>query len=339
MSNSDAFPGLGDGLRPVLRLNMSGRGQTGAEESDRYQAALDMAAYADRSGFATVNVEEHHDVEMGWMPSPLVMAALIAARTERVGIRASAILAPLYDPIRLAEDVAMLDVASRGRFSFVLGLGYRESEYHLLDRDFERRGDATERLIATLLQAWTGEPFEYRGRIVHVSPRPYTSPHPPFWYGGMSAVAARRAARWGLPFLAAQPMPEVSAVYLAECARLGTVPLLEQFSDLELLFIDPDPDSAWAEIGPYFLREVDQYAAWTNPGVPRHYDQGGGSIEALRASGTYQILTPAQALERARQRLDAGRYHPILHPLAGGLPPARGWACLRLFAEEVLAKL
>lgn len=339
MSNIDRGVGAQDGLAPVLRIDMSGKAETGAGEADRYQAALEMAAYADRNGFAIVNVEEHHDSAVGWLPSPLVMAALIAARTERVRIRASAILGPLYDPIRLAEDVALLDVASRGRFCFVLGQGYRESEYHVMDRDFAQRGDATERLIETLLKAWSGEPFDYRGRTVHVSPRPYSRPHPPFWYGGMSAVAARRAARWGLPFMPGQPMPEIEAIYRAEAERLGKPAHVERLTDLSLLFIDPDPERAWAEIGPCFLREVDQYAAWSKAGVQRHYDRGSGSIEALRASGTYEILTPAQCVERARARLAEDRYHPILHPLAGGLPIGRGWDCMRLFVEEVLPRI
>src|SRR5277367_4580444 len=94
-------------IRPVLRLNMSGCGQgpDKALEADRFQAALDMAEYADTHGFAIVNVEEHHDVEIGWMGSPLTMAAAIAARTRRVQIRGSAVLVTLYDPVRLAEDM------------------------------------------------------------------------------------------------------------------------------------------------------------------------------------------------------------------------------------------
>ena len=339
MSPTDLPARIGDGLKPVLRLNMSGRAETGAGEADRYRAAIDMAAYAEQGGFAVVNVEEHHDSSLGWLPSPLIMAALIAARTERIEIRASAILAPLYDPIRLAEDVAMLDVASRGRFSFVLGQGYREGEYHLMDRDFARRGAATEAMIETLLKAWTGEPFDHRGRTVQVSPRPYTAPHPPLWYGGMSPAAAKRAARFGLPFLPGQPMPEIEAIYLAEAERLGKPARVERFSDLSMLFIDPDPERAWAELGPHFLREVDQYAEWTRSGVQRLYDRGSGSLEALRASGTYEILTPDQCLERARHRLAEGRFHPILHPLAGGVPLDRAWDSLRLFVAHVLGRL
>jgi hypothetical protein len=161
------------------------------------------------AGFAVVNVEEHHDATIGWLPSPLILAALVIARTQRVQVRACALLVNLYDPLRLAEDIAILDVASRGRFVFVMGQGYRPSEYHALDRDWGARAASTEHVIETLLTAWRGEPFEYRGRRIHVSPRPYTRPHPPFFYGGMSAVAVRRAARYGLPYFPPQPMPEL----------------------------------------------------------------------------------------------------------------------------------
>ena len=196
-------------VKAVLRINLSGAASDPTVEADRYQAAIEMAAMADAGGFAIVNVEEHHDAEIGWLSSPLVMAGMIVSRTQRVTVRANALLGTLYDPIRLAEEIAMLDLASRGRFVFVLGQGYRPSEYHAFDRDWSTRGQASDFLIETLLAAWGTQPMQYRGRAIHVSPRPYSQPHPPFYCGGMSQPAARRAARFGLPFMPPQPMPEL----------------------------------------------------------------------------------------------------------------------------------
>jgi len=323
-------------INAILRLNMSGHAVDGRAEAERYGAALDMAAYADESGFAVVNVEEHHDAAIGWLPSPLVMAALVIARTFRVQVRASALLGPLYDPIRLAEDIAILDLASRGRFSFVLGQGYRPEEYHALDRDWAGRGAQTELIIGTLLAAWRGDPIEYRGRVVHVSPRPYTQPHPPFYVGGMSAAAVKRAARFGLPYFPAQPSPALEALYLEESARLGRIGFIERHDDLSLLILDDDPDRAWQELGPYLLREAEQYARWTRAGVPRHYQSAADSVAALRAQKIYEIITPAECRSRALGRRE---YRPILHPLAGGIPVERGWTSLRLFVERVLAPI
>jgi alkanesulfonate monooxygenase SsuD/methylene tetrahydromethanopterin reductase-like flavin-dependent oxidoreductase (luciferase family) len=109
----------------VLRLNMSGSAADPGMEADRYQAAIDMSAAAEAGGFSIVNVEEHHDAGIGWLPSPLLMAGMIISRTRRIQVRANALLGTLYDPVRLAEEIAMLDLVSRGRFVFVLGQGYR----------------------------------------------------------------------------------------------------------------------------------------------------------------------------------------------------------------------
>jgi alkanesulfonate monooxygenase SsuD/methylene tetrahydromethanopterin reductase-like flavin-dependent oxidoreductase (luciferase family) len=319
----------------ILRLNMSGHAADGPAEADRYAAALDMAVFADAAGFAVVNVEEHHDAAIGWLPSPLVMAALIIPRTTRVEVRASALLGPLYDPIRLAEDIAMLDIASRGRFSFVLGQGYRPEEYHALDRDWPGRGAQTDFIIETLLAAWRGDPVEYRGRRIHVSPRPYTEPHPRFYVGGMSRAAVRRAARHGLPYFPPQPSPELEALYLEELARLGRTGFIERHDDLSLLILDRDPDRAWQELGPHLLREAEEYRRWTRAGVARAYESAADSVVALRAQKVYEIITPEECRERAAAR---GQFRPILHPLAGGVPAERAWRSLRLFVDEVLAR-
>ena len=160
----------------TLRINMTGAPPVPRAQGERYRAAIEMAAFADRHGFSIVNVEEHHCAAIGWLPSPLVMAGLIAGRTARVRIRVSALLITLYDPIRLAEDIAILDLASNGRVSIVAGQGYRPIEYHALDRDWASRGMSSDFILQTLLQAWQGEPFEYRGRMVQISPVPQTRP-------------------------------------------------------------------------------------------------------------------------------------------------------------------
>lgn len=320
-------------VRPVLRLNMSGcgRGPDHVLESARYRAALEMADYAERTGFAIVNVEEHQDTEIGWMGSPMIMAAQILARTSRVTVRGSAILITLYDPLRLAQDIAVLDLTSQGRFVLVAGQGYRPSEYHMMDRDFDRRGANTDFILETMLKAWAGDPFTYRGQTVRVSPLPYTKPHPPLHIGGMSKVAVKRAARLGLPFFPAQPTPELEAFYLEECARLGTRGEVIIQREMSLWFLADDPDEAWSAVGPCFLKESQEYSAWSRPGVKRHFANASLTVDQLRAQGVYEILTPDQAL--ARIRAATADYMPILHPLAGGVPLDRAWRCMELFGQ------
>ena len=106
----------------------------------RYQAFVDMADYADAHGLQAISLEEHHGAENGWSPSPLIMAGLVFGRTKRIMATLNALLAPLHDPLRLAEDIAVLDLASGGRFIVTAGIGYRESEYEAHGKDWKARG-------------------------------------------------------------------------------------------------------------------------------------------------------------------------------------------------------
>ena len=87
------------------------------------------------------------------------------------------------------------------------GLGYRPEEYAAHGKDWTERGALMDECVDAMLKAWTGEPFEYRGTTVRVTPRPLTQPHPTFMLGGTSKVAARRAARFGLPIFSAATCP------------------------------------------------------------------------------------------------------------------------------------
>ncbi len=322
----------------ALRINMTGLCEDPKVESMRYRAALDMAAFADQHRFSVVSVEEHHLAENGWLPSPLLLAAMIVARTERIAVNVTALLLPLYDPIKLAEDIAILDLASGGRFSFVAGIGYRPVEYAALDKDWAERGRRMDHVLETLFKAWSGEPFEYNGVTIRVTPTPRTKPHPPFAIGGMTRAAARRAARFGLPFYPPMDLRELETVYREELARHGKRGIVV-YPDAAnaMLFLDEDPERAWSELAPFFLRESREYASWRREGVPRPGEQPVETIAELRAQRRYEILTPAECV--ARIRTGAPGTTICLHPLAGGIPVERAWDCLRLYESRVLRVL
>ncbi len=320
-----------------LRLNLTGAEAEPALRSRRYRAAIDMAAYADAQGFSSVNVEEHHVAENGWLPSPLTMAAAIAARTEHCSIGVMALLVTLYDPIRLAEDIAVVDLLSAGRLNFIAGMGYRDIEFHIANKPFDDRGAWMDHVLETLLKAWGDEPFEYKGRRVNVTPKPYTRPHPFFLVGGMSKPAARRAARLGLPFAPPVADPELEAYYFAQCEHYATTGFTHSPpADFSVLFIHEDPDQAWEELGPYLLNEAVEYSSWKTASVKRPLEFSSDSIEALRAEQRYEIITPAECLARHRERED---FFAAIHPLIGGMPLDEAWRCLHAYTEQVLAPL
>ena len=320
-----------------LRLNLTGAENDPLLRAKRYQCALDMAAYADAQGFNSVNVEEHHVAENGWLPSPLTMAAAIAGRTERCSIGVMALLVTLYDPIRLAEDIAVVDLLSEGRLTFIAGMGYREIEFHVANKPFAERGQWMDHVLETLLQAWGDEPFDYRGQTINVTPKPFTRPHPFFMVGGMSKPAARRAARLGLPFSPPVADAELEAYYHAQLEAHGQQGFVySPPADFSVLFIHRNPDEAWDTIGHHFLNEVIEYSSWKAQGVNRPLEFSSDSIAALREEKRYEIITPQECLARHQGRDD---FFAAIHPLVGGMPLREAWDCLRLYTDEVLTPL
>jgi alkanesulfonate monooxygenase SsuD/methylene tetrahydromethanopterin reductase-like flavin-dependent oxidoreductase (luciferase family) len=244
-----------------------------------------------------------------------------------------ALLLPLHDPVRVAEDLAVLDLASGGRVAVTLGVGYRPDEYVLLRKDWVRRGRLMDQAVATLLSAWSGEPFDHDGARVRVTPVPRTRPHPPIMIGGSSRASARRAARFGLPFAPPASLPELEAYYLEQCAAHGTTGfVVAPPPGIALVFVADDPDRAWAEIGPHLLHEATTYAGWQTPDISSSVHSHATTVDELRAEGIYQVLTPDQCRERLAADPDA---LIVLHPLCGGIPVDAAWECLHRCADAV----
>lgn len=322
----------------LLRFDMRSPALSPTATPDLYAAALDMAEWADAHGFDSITISEHHGTDDGFLPSPIALGGCLLGRTRRVRVSVGALLVPLYDPVKLAEDLAVLDLASGGRFAVVAGLGYRPEEYAMFGVDWDTRGQRMDECLDVIVRAWSGEPFDYRGRRVRLSPLPPTQPKPPLLVGGMGRNAARRAARFGLPFQPAVNTPEVLALYRSECERLGVEqPLLLPPGSGEMVWISEDPDRSWEEIGPYLLHDATVYASWQRPGFHSAVHSEATSVDELRREGKYRILTPEDAIAYGRAQ---GPLAVFIHfPLCGGTPPALGWRSLELYAEKVLPAL
>jgi alkanesulfonate monooxygenase SsuD/methylene tetrahydromethanopterin reductase-like flavin-dependent oxidoreductase (luciferase family) len=322
----------------TARFNFIQPGLEPNEMSERYRAMLDMVTAMDQAGFAMITLEEHHGAENGWSPSPLVTAGLIFGRAARVGVTISALLVPLHDPLRIAEDIAVLDLASGGRLITILGLGYRPEEYAAHRKDWAGRGKLLDEDIDAMLKAWTGEPFEYHGSTVRVTPRPLTQPHPMVLVGGTSRIAASRAARFGLPFFPAANLPELEAYYYEQCAANGTEGFcMMPGAKTVMLFVAEDPDKAWAEIGENLFHEAWTYHSWQTPDITSAVHSHATTVDELRAEGIYQIVTPDEAVAQAQADGDAAAL--CLHPMCGGMNIDRAWEGVQLFLDKVMPRL
>jgi alkanesulfonate monooxygenase SsuD/methylene tetrahydromethanopterin reductase-like flavin-dependent oxidoreductase (luciferase family) len=201
--------------------------------------------------------------------------------------------------------------------------------------DFHRRGAIAEQKLGVLLRAKTGEPFEYEGRHIHVTPAPFTPGGPMVAWGGGSLPAARRAGRHGIGFMAQAGDPALRVAYEEAAREAGHEPglcMLPNPDDASTIFVARDVDRAWEELGPYLMHDVRSYAEWNEGNDDTASLSFVDSAEALRAENrSHRILGIEEAIESVR----AGA--PLaLHPLIGGLPPEIAWGYLRTVVEEVM---
>ena len=163
-----------------------------------YRDALEEVVRAEELGFDSVWMEEHHSVTDHYWPSPLPVLAGFATRTTRMRLGTDILVAPFYHPVRLAEDAAMLDVMSGGRFVLGIAIGYKPDEFALYGAALEKRGARFEEQLAVMKALWTQDRVAFHGTYYTVDgrlePRPVSRPHPPVWIGGWGEITLRRAA-------------------------------------------------------------------------------------------------------------------------------------------------
>lgn len=307
-------------------------------QADIYAAAMEQFRWADAHGFDFGVISEHHGFDDGWMPAPITAAAAVVGATKRLPILLSAVILPLHDPVRIAEQLVVLDHLSRGRVWTVVGAGYRPEEFAMADVEIKRRGAILESHIEVMLQAFTGEPFEYEGRTVQVSPRGFTDPHPPILVGGGVEAAARRAARLRLPMMPMNADAELPGWYADEAKKVGFEGgYVMRPSGPTFIHVTEDPDQTWSEIGPYVLHEAQTYARIQTGGQHSVPMVSAESVEDLKASPQVLVGTPDDIVARAETIATGGAL--TFNPLAGGLPPRLAWESLELFAAEVLPRL
>lgn len=318
----------------VLRFDMRSAPQCVDDAATRYRAAIDMAAWADNNSVDVVGLSEHHVTTDGFLSAPLQLAGMMAAVTKQVRISVSALLVPLHDPLSLAEDIAVLDLVSDGRFTATCGLGYREQEYLAAGIDWKSRGRILDEKLSVLCSLLSGDTALSHGLETKLAPGPKSPLQGLLTVGGNSPAAARRAARFGLIFCPAIDDPALGEIYRNECARLSKWGATIFPREPATTFIAEDPNAAWQEIGDYLLYDAAAYGAWRHPNRRAYAESFASDLEELKAEGKYRILSPQEAVEAIE---GSGSLH--LAPLCGGVPVDFGWRSLKLFEDKVLPSL
>jgi alkanesulfonate monooxygenase SsuD/methylene tetrahydromethanopterin reductase-like flavin-dependent oxidoreductase (luciferase family) len=325
------------GLRYDMRA--PGLGPKSVRTTDLYRCAIEQAAWAEQRGFGTVYLAEHHGAEDGYLPSPITLAAAIAGRTTAMELHFSALVVPMHDPIRLAEDLAVLDlIAGPGRVQVYAGIGYRPHEYAMFGVDFDQRVQVYEAALDVLRRAWRGDPVERDGTEYFVTPLPATPGGPRLLIAGNAKPSARRAVRLGLGY---SPTSERLYDYYLEQAVLAGVPTPQPFPrhGPGFVYVTEDPERDWPLVGPYVSHASNLYAQWaTERGIDDNgYWRSHDGVEELKRDPAMWVLTPEECVRRCVEAGDD--YELRFHPLLGGMPPDLSWPNLALFAEKVLPAL
>lgn len=307
-----------------------------------YGDLLDQIEWADSAGFESVWLSEHHVTDDGYMPSVFVTLAAIAARTRKLRLGTAVCLAPLHHPIRLAEDVAVVDILSGGRVELGLAPGYRPFEFEVLGVPRRERGIRTDEIVEILRLAWAGESFSYSGTVfdlrdVVVQPVPERGPELPIHIGGSSGAAAVRAGRYGCNF-----MPDVGTgidlhrQYRAALAENGFDAGARSITMNGCVFVCDDPDVGRVKVHRSLNYMYQRYDAWEREGddseVPAFEP-----IDIERLDDLCIVGTPDQVIRRLTTIRD--EFSPDRFIFWGRLPTMPIDAAnrsLQLFADEVI---
>jgi alkanesulfonate monooxygenase SsuD/methylene tetrahydromethanopterin reductase-like flavin-dependent oxidoreductase (luciferase family) len=302
---------------------------------ERYRENLEQIDWLESSTpFQSVSLSEHHFVDDGYLPAVLLMAGVVAARTERLDIATNIIQLPLHHPLRLAEDALVADLLSDGRLRLGFGVGYRELEFAGFGTSTKHRRDRMEEALAILRGAFSGEPFSYEGKHfsfpeLQVMPPPIRPGGPPIWIGGTAPAALDRAARLGDGFFASTDDEVVG--YLEACER-HDVPLQERRTcRTAWAVVTEDPERALAELGDHMLYQVNQYIEYGFLKVAPYEDP-----KVLIEHGFYTFVDADGAIEYFTQSAAKGVQEIHLFGMVPGEPAEASTQRLQYVVDHVI---
>lgn len=311
-----------------------------------FDATIAECERAEAAGFDSVWLGEHHNSILLY-PAPLVGLAAIAARTRRVRLGTGVLLLPLYHPLAVAEEAAMVDVISRGRLILGVGAGYAPEEFAAFGVSIKERGSRLDEAVPLIHRLWTEDGVTHAGRHYRIEgatlrPQPVQEPRPPMWFAGWVGPALRRAGRLGDAWLGG---PSAKLDELAACTRMyrdarraagrgdgGEVALMRY------VFVAESLERARAVAGDAFIRSFEAtYFRWPHPVVKR--PPGDLSIERL-AEDRIILGDPAScARQIERFGRELGLTHLICRMSVAGIPADASRASMELFTREVMPAL
>lgn len=322
-----------------------GSGRTFHQE---YRDAIDLVRLVEAEGLDSAWVSEHHFAADGYLPSLLPLLAAFAAVTDRIELGTGVVLAPFHDPIRLAEDFAVVDQIAGGRTIAGFGIGWRDEEFRAFGIDISSRVRRLQEIVEILRHAWNEDRFGYSGKHysysgVAVTPKP--SRVPPILVGGFVDEAIRRAGRIGDGYISSRAHPERVAEAFRMAAEERAAAGLEGppiVAVLQNAFVTEDPERDWPMVRDGIGHQLGVYAGWNAgtdvPGVPLQVMPPDDTIRGATAYGTPEQV--AGFLAPVTEILGAyPESHLILRLHYPGMEAAPAARAIELLAREVVPAL
>ena len=268
---------MGQALRLGVVYDFRNPPESGMRTQDLYAAIMDQVVWLDGLGLDLVWFTEHHFVEDGYLPSWIPVASAMAARTKHARFSCDVCLLPFNHPIRLAEDLAVLDTLSNGRVELGVGMGYAPHEFKGFGLPVSRRVSLTDEGIAVLKLAFTGEKFSFRGKRydfqdVTIRPGYVQAGGPPLWVAAMSEAGAQRCARADANLLPQGPRSTVLDPWRAELAATGRDPDSYRVGIIRSCLVTDDPDRDWPAV-----RQAERYRMSTYARFQQDLGSGAGA--------------------------------------------------------------
>jgi len=318
-----------------------------------FEEGVEQIQYSEAVGFDYCLIAEHHFTNYGNSPAPLLQALYIGQRTRHLKIGTAAVILPVWQPLRLAEEIAVLDNLIDGRFLCGIGRGYQPYEMAGFGGSVAESRQKFQETLEVLLKAWTQEEsFTYEGEFVHIAqpvtvfPKPLQKPHPPFLLMGTSVESMQVAARWDmLPFSSAMMgMDGVRAQFgaLAHAhAALG-----KPFNNLRLglqcmTHVAPTDEEAYTAL-PY-VRWQTRAQRGLNRQEVKH-----GRVDASAYPGELSdealldrlfVGSPETVIAKFERAASVGVTHISNWMMFGGIEHEKLMRSIRLMGEEVIPAL
>lgn len=314
-----------------------------------YPEFLEEVELGEALGFDSVWLEEHHGVKNHYWPSPLVGLAGAATRTERILLGSDIMVMPFYHPVRVAEDVAMLDIMSGGRFILGSAIGYKPDEFALYQVPLKKRGARFEEALQLIKQLWTQDEVHFEGTYYHVDglkiePRPISDPHPPLWLGGWGPLSLRRAALYGDAWIPGptahlDKLLSAQAQYRETLQGAGIDPATRPTPlTREVIIAETDAKARTMAEAHLIINYRDEYGGgeWKHPLIGDEDEAPVDQFEAL-SKDRFLVGSPDTVIEGLQRFLDTfGVDHMICRLYFPGITHEFIMQELRLLAEEVM---